>query len=464
MMTFGFFLFCGSLLACFYAFWRYRQNVNARQIELQAQLNIRRQEEEHQRAECLRLQQEVENERQTRSEFLSAMSQELRTHLNVILGYTQIIGKDRLSQKQRKAIDVIHRHSEQLLTTLTDIMSYSQLETHYLPLETSDFNLRHCLWNIAEVARLQAEQKQLIFETAFSEELPRRVHGDEQRIRQILLNLLDNAVKFTERGKIIFRVMPFLTVASSLETPPAQTDIHDARTRLTPSIRFEIEDTGIGIPPAHLKQIFHPFHRIKKAAIHREGSGLALAFSQQLAELMGSEIKVTSQPERGSLFWIDLALPEAEGDDDFVEMPTQSKIVGFKGHLRKILIADDRYENRVVLKEMLLPLGFGIIEAVDGFDVLAKAAQHHPEMILIDVSMPVLNGFEVIRHVRQIPGLDQAIVIGMSASLMRQIRDESMKAGSNDFLEKPIRFETLISCLQRYLNMEWVYETAEILA
>jgi len=462
MMTFGVLLFCACLFACIVVFWRAYRALNARHAKLQTQLNIRRQEEERQRTECLRLQQAVENERQTRSEFLSAMSQELRTHLNVILGYTQIIGKDRLSQKQRKAIDVIHRHSEQLLTTLTDIMSYSQLEARYLPLEMSDFNLRRCLWNIAEVARLQAEQKHLIFETAFSEELPKRVHGDEQHIRQILLNLLDNAVKFTERGKVTFRVMPILTVASSSETQTVNTDIHDARTRLTPGIRFEIEDTGAGIPPAHLKQIFHPFHRIKKAAIHREGSGLALAFSQQLAELMGSEIKVTSQLDRGSLFWIDLALPEAAGEDEFIEMPEHPKIIGFKGHLRKILIADDRYENRVVLKEMLLPLGFGIIEAVDGFDVLAKAAQHHPEMILIDVSMPVLNGFEVIRHVRQIPGLDQAVVIGMSASLMRQVRDESMKAGSNDFLEKPIRFETLVNCLQQYLQIEWVYETAEI--
>ena len=445
-----------------YLLWRYCRDLHAHNQELSAQLNTRRQEEDRERSELLRLQHHVETERQMHGEFLSAMSQELRTHLNVILGYTQIIGKDRLSQKQRKALDVIHRHSEQLLTTLTDIMDYSQLEAHYLTIETSDFNLRRCLWNIAEAIRLQAEQKHLMFETAFSEELPKRVHGDEQRIRQILLNLLDNAVKFTARGKVAFRAMPFLTVAPSPDNQAANADIHDARTRLTPGIRFEVEDTGAGIPSAHLKQIFHPFHRIKKAAIHREGSGLALAFSQQLAELMGSEIKVSSQIDRGSLFWLDLALPEAEGEEEITDTPEQPKIIGFKGHLRKILIADDRYENRVVLKEMLLPLGFGIIEAEDGFDVLAKAAQHHPEMILIDVSMPVLNGFEVIRHVRQIPGLDQTIVIGMSASLMRQVRDESMKAGSNDFLEKPIRFETVLDRVQRYLKLEWVYETSEI--
>ncbi len=464
MMILWLLLLCGGALACAYVLWQHHRNLNARNQELRAQLHICRQEEERQRTELLRVRQDVETERQTRSDFLSAMSQELRTHLNVILGYTQIIGKDRLSQKQRKAIDVIHRHSEQLLTTLADIVVFSQIEAHHLVLEKSDFNLRRCLWNIAEVIRLQAEQKHLIFETAFSEELPKRVHGDEQRIRQILLNLLDNAVKFSERGKVTFRAMPFLSVAPSSSPQAASNDIHDARTHLTPSIRFEIEDTGVGIPSAHLKQIFHPFHRIKKAAIHLEGSGLALAFSQQLAELMGSDIKVTSQPGRGSLFWIDLTLPEAASEDDIVDTPEQPKIIGFKGHLRKILIADDRYENRVVLKEMLLPLGFGIIEAEDGFDVLAKAAQHHPELILIDVSMPVLNGFEVIRHVRQIPGLDHAIVIGMSASLMRQIRDESMKAGSNDFLEKPLRFETLLDRLQRYLNLEWVYETTEISA
>ncbi len=384
---------------------------------------------------------------QAKSEFLTNMSHEFRIYLNVILGYTQIFSKDRLSRKQRKSLDIIHRNSEQLLMIISDILNLSQIEAQTAELEETDFNLRRFLWNIAEISRVQAEQKKLVLDTDFSMNLPKRVRGDEKRLRQILLNLLNNAVRFTTKGHVTFRVFPITSDA-----------------QLGSRIRFEIEDTGIGIPYRHIKNIFQPFHQISRHNQYtaHDGTKLGLTISQKLARLMNSTIQVTSKIGRGTLFWFDIDLPEATGGDEVLETEGNDHIVvGFHGPLRKVLIADDRYENRVVLKEMLLPLGFGIIEAVDGFDVLAKAAQHHPDLILMDLTMPVLSGFEAIRHVRQMPGLDDVIVVGMSASALRQIRSESLKAGSNDFIAKPFHFDDLLRCLQRHLKLEWIYEQEE---
>ncbi|PIE33184.1 hypothetical protein CSA56_12725 [candidate division KSB3 bacterium] len=399
------------------------------------------------RAELDTAQQASEKANQAKSEFLTNMSHEFRIYLNVILGYAQIFGKDRLSRKQRKALDIIHRNSEQLLMIISDVLNLSRIEAQAVELEGTDFNLRRFLWNIVEIARVQTEQKGLSLDTDFSIDLPKRVRGDEKRLRQILLNLLNNGTRFTTKGSVIFRAFPI---------------INDAQ--LGSHIRFEIEDTGIGIPYQHVKNIFQPFHQASshKNYIVHEGTKLGLTISQKLARLMESEIHVTSKVGRGTLFWFDLELPEATGEDEVLDTEgSGNMIVGFHGSLRKILIADDRYENRVVLKEMLLPLGFGIVEAVDGFDVLAKAAQHRPDLILMDLTMPILNGFEAIRHVRQMPGLDDVIVIGMSASVLRQIRNESLKAGSNDFLAKPFHFDDLLKCLQHHLKLEWIYEQEE---
>ena len=385
--------------------------------------------------------QALEQTNRERSEFLGSMTHELRSYLNVILGYTQIFSKHRLSRKQRNALDIIHRNSEQLLHIISDILSLSQIETKSLAVEKSNFNFRRFLGGLAELMRAQAEHKSLEFQQEFSSDLPKFAFGDEKSLRRILQNLLNNAVKFTNQGAIIFRVLPIAYNA-------------ERGTR----IRFEIEDSGIGIPYEHLQDIFQPFHHIGTPRKKQGGSTLGLTISQSLAQLLGSEIQVTSKKGQGSVFWFDLDLPESGEHEESLGLEAdEDMIIGFKGPLRKILIADERYENRALLKEMLLPLGFGILESVDGFDVLAKAAQHHPDLILIDLTMPVLNGFEAIRHLRQMPAIGKVIVIGMSASVLPQIQEENRKAGSDAFLSKPLHLDDLLDRLQRYLKLEWVY-------
>ncbi len=221
-------------------------------------------------------------------------------------------------------------------------------------------------------------------------------------------------------------------------------------------LRFEVEDTGIGIPPEYLKDIFLPFHQVKEIPIRYEGTGLGLAISQNLVRLMGGELQVNSNPGQGTTFWFDVELPEATGKDE--EKTETRKVTGFTGNSRTILIADDQDENRMMQKEMLLPLGFTIIEAVDGQDALEKALAHHPDLILMDLMMPGLTGFEAIRRLRQLPAFNDVIIISISASAFTQTQQESLAAGSDDFLAKPIRLEDLLERLQRHLKLEWIYE------
>ena len=382
----------------------------------------------------------ADNANRGRSEFLANMAHEFRMHLNVILGYTQIFHREsRLNKSYRKTIDVVHRHSEDLLLFLADILDLSQIEARHLKLAQTHFNLRRFLWQIVEIARMHAEKQGLTFETEFAADLPKRVRGDERRLRQIALNLLNNAVKFTKKGGVVFRVLPCLPQPDN-------------------GIRFQVEDTGIGIPAKYSKDIFQPFHSGHQAGSYIEGTRLGLAISQNLLRLMGSELHVKSAVGRGSTFWFEIKFPEVPESDEPEERETHPIVVGFKGALRKVLIGDAKYENRAVLKEMLLPIGFGIVEAVDGFDVLTKAAQHRPDLILLDLTLPVLSGFEAIRHIRQMPALSNVIVVSMSASVFKQIREERARAGSDDFLVKPIHLDRLLECLQRHLKLVWVYQ------
>ncbi len=436
-----------------YVYLQYRAAA-ALNEQLQQQLQQTTRTRQHLQEKLKILSEQYDATAQARREFLANLIHELRSHLNIMLGHTQIFNREgRLSRKQRKSIEVIHRYSEHLLMMFSEIMDFSELEYQDVRLSPTSFNLRRFLIAVADIIRTQAEQRQLKVVTDFSTELPKRVWGDERRLRQVLLALLGNAIKFTNEGEVTFRV----TIGGVISSLMAGEQQPDPSKSPSHCLRFEVEDTGIGIPSDQRSEIFQPFHVVRNNAQSRRGTRLGLAISQQLVQLMGGELRVTSQARRGSMFWFEVTLPEATDDDPvFADGPTQH-VVGFKGALRKILIADDHYENRVVLKEMLLPLGFSIIEALDGFDVLTKAAQHQPDLILIDLTLPVLSGFEAIRHIRQMPAIHDTTVVGMSASVVRQIQEESFRAGSDDFLVKPIQLHTLLDCLQRHLHMEWMY-------
>ena len=373
-----------------------------------------------------------------KSEFLANMSHELRTPLNGILGYTQILRRnERLSDAQRNGIDVIERSGEHLLTLINDVLDLAKIEAGKLEAHPVEFHLSEFLQSIADIARVRAEQKGLAFLFEPLSPLPGVVRGDEQRLRQVLLNLLSNAVKFTEQGGVALRV--------GYSEPASE----------QAALRFEVEDTGPGITPDEQATIFEPFHQIHGPDRRAEGTGLGLSISQKLVRLMGGTLHVESTPGEGSVFWVELALPE-------IASVTQASarnrpVIGFEGPSRKILVVDDKVENRAVLVDLLRPLGFEIAIAEDGQAALAKAAAFKPDLVLIDLVMPVMDGFEATRQLRRMTALREVVVIALSASVFAHSRRQSREAGCDDFIPKPVQAGLLFDMLKTHLGLEWRY-------
>ncbi|MCT7950967.1 AAA family ATPase [Ancylothrix sp. C2] len=401
---------------------------------------------ERQRAE-----QAAETANRAKSQFLANMSHELRTPLNGILGYAQILKRDQnLNQQQNKGVEIIHRCGEHLLTLINDVLDLSKIEAGKMELYLSDLHLSDFLQGIAEICHVRAQQKgiSLIYEPLTT--LPICVRADEKRLRQIIINLLGNGVKFTDKGGVTFKVER-LETGQSLSSPIAE------QQALTAKIRFQVEDTGIGIEPEELSKIFLPFEQTSGSFRQTEGTGLGLAISRQLVEMMGSELKVKSSPGKGSIFWFDLELPIPENwEDDQKE--TEKVIKSFSGPKKKVLVVDDRWENRSVLVNLLAPIGFELMEASDGQDGVNKALLFQPDCIIIDLVMPVMDGFEAVRQIRKNTHLKNVILIGTSASILSSDAQESCLAGCNAFLLKPIRAEELLECLGHHLNLQWIYE------
>ncbi|MBD1909379.1 MULTISPECIES: ATP-binding protein [unclassified Leptolyngbya] len=379
-----------------------------------------------------------------KSEFLANMSHELRTPLNGILGYAQILKKSvSLTEQQRNGLEIIHHSGEHLLTLINDVLDLSKIEARKMELHPHDFHFSAFLENLVQMFKVRARQ-----DIAFVYEpiapLPTFVQADEKRLRQVLLNLLGNAIKFTEHGHVTFRVRP------------VEDDLHLGLAKL----RFEVEDTGVGIADEQLDAIFLPFQQAGDNRRQIEGTGLGLTITRQLVQLMGSDIQVKSLPGKGSTFWFDIVLPEMTNQGG-ISAPPPPAIVGYAGDRRKVLVVDNQWENRAVLVGLLKPLGFEIMEAVDGQDGLNKAYEFRPDAVLMDLVMPIMDGFEAIRRLRSSPTLKDIVIIAVSASTLDFDQETSRKAGCNGFLPKPVREEDLLQHLQAYLNLTWVYQQVE---
>jgi len=390
---------------------------------------------------------EAETANHAKSEFLANMSHELRTPLNGILGYVQILKREpQPTAKQQQGLTVIQQCGEHLLTLLNDILDLSKIEARKMDLCLSEFQFPHFLEGIIEMMRIRADEKAIAFHYQPFSHLPKIVRGDEKRLRQVLINLLGNAIKFTDQGSITLKV-GYL----SAQQPEADS--------VNP-MRFQIEDTGIGIAAEQLTNIFLPFHQIGDQNRQVEGTGLGLAISQRLVQLLGGKLQVESHLGQGSTFYVDLDLPTVFPDQtsDVVE---DKIIIGFQGYPRKILVADDQWQNRSILVNLLLPLGFNVLEAINGEDCLQQAQKEQPDAILMDLMMPKLDGLAATRQIRESPSLREIVILAISASVFGDKQQQSIDAGCDDFISQPIQAKTLFATLQKHLNLEWIYESKE---
>jgi hypothetical protein len=378
-----------------------------------------------------------------KSEFLANMSHELRTPLNGILGYAQILMREKQSTpKQQDAFNIIYQCGSHLLTLINDILDLSKIEARKLELVTEDFPFIGFLNSIVEICRVRAEQKGIQFRYEALNKLPQYIHTDEKRLRQVLINLLSNAIKFTDKGGVFFRVG---VVDESIEGRYC--------------IRFEVRDTGVGMTAEQLKKIFMPFEQVGDRHRMTEGTGLGLAISHQIAQMMGSQIHVTSTLGEGSTFWFDVNVIAASQSLEIDTHKTTQNIVAYEGKRRQILIVDDRWENRSVIHNLLEPLDFKLIEASNGEEGLEQALIHQPDCIITDLSMPVMDGLEMVEKLRSLPQFQHTVIIASSSSVFDFNRQQSQATGCNGFLPKPIQSDELLEQLGFHLGLTWIQES-----
>jgi signal transduction histidine kinase/DNA-binding NarL/FixJ family response regulator len=382
-----------------------------------------------------------------KSEFLANMSHELRTPLNGILGYAQILKQsNHLADAEQKGVNIIHQCGSHLLTLINDILDLSKIEAQKMELQSTDFHFPSFLQGVVEICRIKAEQKGVDFIYQPDGLLPVGIKADEKCLRQILMNLLSNAIKFTEKGSVTF-----LVKSQTIEETQVDKD-------LIHRICFQIEDTGVGINQENLDKIFLPFEQVGNVQKQSEGTGLGLAISKKITEMMGGSLNVKSHPGRGSIFWFEIDMPESNEWSEISKKNARECIIGAEGQKRKILVVDDRWENRSVIVNLLEPIGFEVFEAKDGQEGLDKIFEFKPDLIISDLAMPTMDGHEMIRQLRQIPQFQKTAVIVSSASVFESDRQQSLEVGANDFLPKPIQAEQLLNTLQQLLELKWIYE------
>ncbi len=372
-----------------------------------------------------------------KSRYISGISHELRTPLNSILGYAQILGQDASIPKHRKeAVNVIRRSGEHLLSVIDGTLDIASIETGKLTLDVDEIRFPDFVKQIAGMFELQARNKGIEFSYEPTSELPEVVRADKKRLGQILINILGNAVKFTQRGKVAFRLSYLREIAL-----------------------FEVEDTGAGILPEELELIFQPFARGRAAdRVGVGGTGLGLTISKMLTDLMGGELNIKPVPTGGSLFLIRLFLPHVRSPRGLTETP-MIMMSGYTGPRRKILIVDNEEVDRELISNMLAPLGFDVEHAATGVDCLGKCANLKPDLILMDLAMPGIDGWETSRLLRH-SRISNAPIIIISANAFDKGRDNAAGISNEDFLLKPVNVFQLLDRIGKRLQLEWVYPVA----
>lgn len=372
-----------------------------------------------------------------KSIFIATMSHELRTPLNAILGFSELLSwETNISEKQKQSLDIINRSGVHLLSMINDVLDLSKIEAGRFELDMQPTDLLKLFQDIGDMISVRASNKQLDFKSEISPNTAPFIYADSGKLRQVLINLLGNAVKFTASGSVTLR-----TTTENL------------------ILTIEVIDTGSGIPADKLDDLFQPFVQLIQNNSDMQGTGLGLSISKSLVELMGGKISVSSELGEGSIFKIEMPVQLANDFD--VKLETEQlpvKSIASNQKISRLLVVDDNAENRLLLTTMLREVGFEVQEAENGQQAIFLFEQWQPDLIWLDMRMPVMNGYEAAKKIRQLPNGEKVKIIALTASVFIEQHDEIMKAGCDSVLHKPFHAVDIFTELNKQLGVEFIYK------
>ncbi len=386
--------------------------------------------------------EQAESANRAKSTFLANMSHELRTPLNAILGFARLTKEaPDVTSEQRKNLDIITLSGGHLLNLINNVLDISKIESGRMTLDVTPIDLYQLIQEMKSLLFVNAEERGLSFSVEQSPQLPRRIEIDGGKLRQVLINLIGNAIKYTKQGGVVLRAMP-------VEKGSAE----------KVWLRFEIEDTGPGISEEERKLIFKPFIQLKKQMTIETGTGLGLAICKQYVDLMGGKIDVISEKGKGSLFFFEITARELPLEESMA-LPERGRVIGLeKGQPRyRLLIAEDQIENRILLHKVLEPFGFDMREAANGKEAVEIFEQWHPDLIWMDIRMPVMDGLEATHRIRSTDIGAHTKIIAITAQALEDERVKIMQAGCDDFVRKPYRNSEIYDTLTKHLGLQFIY-------
>jgi signal transduction histidine kinase len=380
-----------------------------------------------------------------KSVFLANMSHEFRTPLNAIIGFSELMSRDpKATAEQRETLAIINRSGAHLLALINEVLDISKIESHRMTLQEQGFDLNRLLDDLVDMFSLRAKAKSLTLILDREKEVPRYVQTDEGKLRQVLVNILGNAVKFTKEGSIELRVR-------RLEKPgAAECNIH-----------FQVQDTGPGIPPEDLESIFEPFVQSSAGKKSKESTGLGLAISRQFVRLMGGDLTVTSQVGQGSMFIFDILASPVDGTE-LAEMQKDSKprAIGLEPGqpIYRLLVVEDRPESRLLLFKLLTQLGFEVRTANNGLECINVWREWQPHLIWMDMRMPIMDGHEATKQIKATTQGQATVIVALTASAFEEERSMVLSEGCDAFVRKPFHQEEIVEILNKYLGVRFLYE------